>query len=108
MIERAYRDAAFKKQLLSKPKEAIEEETGAKLPASLTVHVYEETATHRHFGLPVNPAVLAASELSDTELEQVAGGKGNNLDCGSGTRTFQTSLLGAQGTVTLSTTGSGK
>ena len=72
VIEQALADAAFKAQLLSDPKSAIAKATDMTLPTSLEIQVYEDTDTVKHLVLPVNPA---NSELSDADLELVAGGK---------------------------------
>lgn len=71
VIEKAFADEAFKAKLLEEPKSAIAEEMGIDLPDSLQVHVYENTPLLKHIVLPANPAT---EELSDAELEAVAGG----------------------------------
>ncbi len=84
VIKLALADEAFKTNLLSDPKSAIAEATNMTLPMSLEIRVYEDTPTVKHLVLPVNPA---NSELSDADLELVAGGKTSaNTDgiiCGS-------------------------
>lgn len=72
VIKLALADEAFKTNLLSDPKSAIAEATNMTLPMSLEIRVYEDTPTVKHLVLPVNPA---NSELSDADLELVAGGK---------------------------------
>jgi Nitrile hydratase, alpha chain len=79
MIKLALADEAFKNRLLSDPKSAIAEATNMTLPMSLEIRVYEDTPTVKHLVLPVNPA---NSELSDADLELVAGGKNNAKICG--------------------------
>jgi hypothetical protein len=70
MIEQAWQDPAFKAKLLSDPKEAAAQ-SGIRLPENLQVKVWENSPTVEHMILPVNPA---SSELSDRDLEAVAGG----------------------------------
>jgi len=78
VIMRAWKDDAFRRELLSDPKAAIARLTGKPLPAGVKVVVHEETATTLHLCLPARPAKAAgAGELSDAELEAVAGGGGD-------------------------------
>lgn len=72
VMKLALADEAFKTKLLSDPKSAIAEAMGLMLPESLEIRVYEDTPTVKHLVLPVNPF---NSELSDADLELVAGGK---------------------------------
>jgi hypothetical protein len=73
VIKLALADEAFKTHLLTDPKSAITEATNMTLPMSLEIRVYEDKPTVKHLVLPVNPA---NSELSDADLELVAGGDG--------------------------------
>ena len=50
----------------------FEEKTGSKLPPGVHVKVIEDDAHTVHFVIPAKPA--GAAELSDTDLEAVAGG----------------------------------
>ncbi len=77
LIIHAWQDEAFKQQLLSQPKEALAKE-GINLPSNVEVSVLEEKPNHVYLVLPINPA----SELSDAELESVAGGGGAKKDWG--------------------------
>jgi hypothetical protein len=70
VIERAWSDAGYKASLLSNPKDAVAE-MGVKLPQNMDLKIWENTPTVEHMVLPLNPA---QSELSDADLEAVAGG----------------------------------
>ncbi|MEA5627197.1 NHLP leader peptide family RiPP precursor [Nostoc sp. UHCC 0251] len=84
VMKLALADETFKTKLLSDPKPAIAQAMGLMLPMSLEIRVYEDTPTVKHLVLPVNPF---NSELSDADLELVAGGKASDKDqaiiCGS-------------------------
>src|ERR1700760_2429491 len=72
LIEKCWKDPVFKKAVLSNPKEMLEQHTGQKLPAQLRILIHEEDANTLHFTLPPAPSNL--TELSDEDLERVAGG----------------------------------
>jgi len=72
IIEHAWKDPAFKKEFTSDPKGTIEKYSGQKLPKDISILVHEEDAHTMHLTLPAPPPNLA--ELSDEELERVAGG----------------------------------
>ncbi len=73
LIGRAWEDQAFKARLLSDPRAAIEQATGLKLPAGVSVKVLQETADTLYFVIPLSP-LGAEGELSDEALAAVAGG----------------------------------
>ena len=70
LIEKSEQDPAFRRRLLAQPRETLEKEFGIAVPASVNLQVIEETANSLMLVLPA-----AAGELSDLELEAVAGGK---------------------------------
>jgi hypothetical protein len=72
LIEKCWKDAEFKRQVISDPKGMLERHTGQKLPAQVKIFVHEEDANTLHFAIP--PAPTNLSELSDEDLEKVAGG----------------------------------
>jgi hypothetical protein len=72
LIEKCWKDPEFTKRVVSDPKGMLEQHTGQKLPAGLKIVVHEEDANMLHFTIPPPPTNL--NELSDEELEKVAGG----------------------------------
>ena len=78
LVERARRDEQFRSLLLSDPRAATRQELGINLPASVRLHVMQESPSDLYLVLPLKPGefkgVLAGDELSETELEYVSGG----------------------------------
>ena len=74
IIEKAMKDESFRKQLLKNPGVTIEEETGMIIPETIKIKVLEEDPQTVYLVLPQNPTGLDDIELSDAELEAVAGG----------------------------------
>jgi Nitrile hydratase, alpha chain len=84
LIEKAWKDDAFRQALLTDPRGALERELGAKLPAGVQVKVLAESADTFYLVLPANPDRAPAGELTDQQLDAVAGGGWSaNTDCGS-------------------------
>ena len=69
IIAKAWRDPAFKAALIANPTAALKAE-GIAVPAGMAVTVLENTDKQFHLVLPPAPT----DELSDDELERVAGG----------------------------------
>src|SRR5262245_2225880 len=67
---KAWSDPAFKKRLLADPG-AVSTEYGMPLPPGIELRVVEDTPAIRYFVLPPRPTL---AELSDEQLEEVAGG----------------------------------
>ena len=82
ITERAVKDPAFRAELLANPKGVLVRELGVALPDFLEVQVVEETPTSVYLVLPAAP-VAAGAELSDAQLEAVAGGWSAASECGS-------------------------
>lgn len=77
MVLRAWQDEDFRRQLLSDSRSAYESylksiRPGAKLPQGIEVKVLQETPNTLYLRIPQAPA--EAVELSEEELEKVAGG----------------------------------
>jgi hypothetical protein len=72
LIEKCWKDSDFKKQVMSDPKGMLERHTGQKLPTQVKIFIHEEDANTLHFSIPPAPSNL--TELSDADLEKVAGG----------------------------------
>ena len=75
IVQRSLEDDAFRQLLLADPRAAVEQELGAQLPSGVQVQVVEETADTVFLVIP--PSSQAGGdegELSDSELESVAGG----------------------------------
>ena len=69
IIAKAWRDPAFKAELIANPAAALKAE-GIDVPAGMAVTVLENTDKHFHLVLPSVPS----DALSDNELDAVAGG----------------------------------
>ena len=69
VYRKAATDAAFRQRCLDHPHAAMKEATGLEIPDELKIR-FAETPDERVFVLPP----LGASELSEGELEEIAGG----------------------------------
>ena len=69
IIAKAWRDPAFKAELIANPAAALKAE-GIDMPAGMAVTVLENTDKQFHLVLPPVPS----DELSDEALDAVAGG----------------------------------
>lgn len=68
MVDKASKDADFKKELLKDAKGALKK-IGIDFPEDTTVEVYQSTANHKQFVLPNK-----SKELDDANLDNVSGG----------------------------------
>lgn len=73
LVTKAWKNEAFKQQLLSNPKVAIEQEIGVRLPEELSIQILAENASILYISLPVHPNLYGV-ELLDQELECIAAG----------------------------------
>jgi hypothetical protein len=75
LIEKSIEDDAFRQRLIEDPKGAVEQESGRRLPEGVRVVTVEETSDTIYLVLPATPMAGAeGGELSDQQLESVAGG----------------------------------
>jgi len=72
LIEKASKDENFRQKLMENPKTAIQNELGGLIPDSVSIKVIEEKENEVCLVIP-NTGIVT-SELSDVELESVAGG----------------------------------
>lgn len=72
-------DGKFRELCLESPEEAIKKVTGKEIPRGYKIRIVENSPGYdQTFVLPD----LIRSELSDDELDRVAGGRGCDSDCG--------------------------
>lgn len=79
IIEKALKDDAFRMQLIENPAAALHGSFGFNIPEGFEIEVLEETPQKIYLVLPMNPGDNTGDELSETELNSVAGG--SFLDC---------------------------
>jgi len=88
IVQRSLEDEEFRQRLLEDPRAAVEREMGRRLPEGVQVRVVEESADTIYLVLPSASALGdQGGELSDQDLEAVAGGVGgkytdNDDTCG--------------------------
>jgi hypothetical protein len=75
LVQRSLEDDAFRQRLLEDPKAAVEQELGTRPPEDVRVVAVEETKDTIYLVLPFRSTEgQEVGELSDRELEAVAGG----------------------------------
>ncbi|NEQ20151.1 MAG: NHLP leader peptide family natural product precursor [Microcoleus sp. SIO2G3] len=75
LIARAWKDEAFKQELVSNPKAVFARELQQEMPEGLEIRVLEETPNTLYLVIPRNPLDTQVTEdLSEEALEAVAGG----------------------------------
>ena len=87
IVQRSIEDEAFRQRLIEDPKGALEQEMGARLPEEVRIVTVEETQDTIYLVLPSTPMAGAeGGELSEQELESVAGGLASwDVYCGGAT-----------------------
>ncbi len=79
-IAKAWKNKAFKQELLKNPKATLKKEFGTVIPDHIEINVLEETQSSLYLVLPISPLEISdldwfsIEELSDAQLESVAGG----------------------------------
>ncbi|KUO78714.1 MAG: hypothetical protein APF81_20170 [Desulfosporosinus sp. BRH_c37] len=76
IAKRAIEKEEFRAALLSNPKKALENEFGVIIPDNLQIKIHQETKNTLHLIVPE----LDTLELTDDQLNQVAGGFSSNFD----------------------------
>jgi Nitrile hydratase, alpha chain len=76
LINRSMEDEHFRQRFLEDPKGTLEQELGRELPEGVEVRAVEESADTIYLVLPSASRGAEVGELSDRELQQVAGGWG--------------------------------
>jgi hypothetical protein len=74
LVQRSMEDEDFRRGLLDDPKGTLEQELGDRLPEGVEVRAVEESADTIYLVLPSTSAVGEGGEISDRDLEEVAGG----------------------------------
>ncbi|MGF1470882.1 MAG: NHLP leader peptide family RiPP precursor [Rubrobacteraceae bacterium] len=75
LVQRSMEDEELRQRLLDDPKATVEQELGTSLPEGVEIQTVEETQDTVYLVLPPKPqSASGGSELSEQELESVAGG----------------------------------
>lgn len=80
VIDQAMSDPGFRNRLLQDPKAAIQEQLGISIPASVSLRVVEEQPGEVVLVLPAG-TMQSGAQLSDADLEGVAGGEDTWIEC---------------------------
>ncbi len=75
VIAKAWQDEEFKQELLNQPRATIIREWGLRnIPDNVDIKVIEENPNTLYMVLPMKPVIANGEELSEEQLEAVAGG----------------------------------
>jgi hypothetical protein len=72
LIEKCWKDPEFQKQVVANPKGILETLLGRQLPQRIQIFIHEDDQNTMHLSIP--PAPTNSIELSDEDLERIAGG----------------------------------
>ena len=86
IVQRSIEDEDFRQRLLDDPKGTVDREMGIRLPEGIEVRAVQETKDTIYLVLPsASPLGDQGGELSEEELEAVAGGVGGKYTDGDNT-----------------------
>ncbi|MDA0812453.1 MAG: NHLP leader peptide family RiPP precursor [Verrucomicrobia bacterium] len=88
VLDNAAKHPQYRSALLANPKKTIETQLNSTLPENVSVEVLQETPSKIFIRLPY--VVSEGAELSDEDLEQVAGGKDDTYTCNESIGGFNT------------------
>ena len=84
VVEKAQADPLFREKLKYDPKEVLETEAGEAIPEWFRIEIVDQNDVDIVITLPK----IESDELSDADLEQVAGGKDGHRSRGGWSRTW--------------------
>ena len=84
LVKKAWKDPQYRRELLADPRSKLAQEVGAEVPRNFSFNVFEESREKMHLRIPVEALQVQAeaeqdAELTDEELENVAGGTWNSF-----------------------------
>jgi len=79
LVARAHLDPEFRRSLLADPAEALFQELEYRAPSGVRVSAYECSQDHVYFPVWIDEPIADSEELSEFDLEQITGGRGNIL-----------------------------
>ena len=88
VMENATKHTKYREALLSDPKKVVEMHLNNTLPENVTVEIVQESPSKIYIRLP--HVIADGAELSDEDLEQVAGGKDDTYSCNESIGGFNT------------------